>query len=298
MSNYYFKLAESRLNEIGLGTLGGIALGVGAVKGYNYLKPKISAYMKKAGQTPFSQDIAKPIAGAVARSAKAGWKKIGGWQGIKSGIGKAATATGAAVQKGLESMKKKQEPATQEENYLNYREGLRTLFEAVLLEDDRNRGAPGRSVPKLGHFPSDEEIRRGLKSHPELGKVNPVTGRTPMQGKRSERYKSLSREGQNLMSAFTAGRGGYRWQGTGNTVPKEVWDQQTAAHEAGKAAYGHDPKQTHVTAMDPFEVEDKIGKPLPPNAQKLRNIQLQKRAMNAGNALLVRMRAQRHRLSR
>jgi hypothetical protein len=98
-------------------------------------------------------------------------------------------------------------------------------FKQYLLEFDPNRGVVGRAKPIVPHYPTNDELLAADKATPNLKGLK----RSNIQ----QRQSSMGSVDSDRMAAFSAGKKGFRWQGTGNET-RDQFDSQMVAHDAGK----------------------------------------------------------------
>ena len=101
-------------------------------------------------------------------------------------------------------------------------------FNEYLLEFDPNRGAPGRAKTIVPHYPTKDEVLAADKTTPNLKGLK----RSNLNTRIRELDKSNHPEASRL-AAFSAGKAGRRWQGTGNDTADEMTSQM-AAHRVGE----------------------------------------------------------------
>ena len=100
-------------------------------------------------------------------------------------------------------------------------------FKQYLLEFDPNRGAVGRAKPIVPHYPTEDELRAADNATPDLKGLKRSNIR--------KRQDSLGPADSDRMDAFSAGKKGFRWQGSGRYhETRSQFDNQVIAHEAGK----------------------------------------------------------------
>lgn len=100
-------------------------------------------------------------------------------------------------------------------------------FKQYLLEFDPNRGAVGRAKPIVPHYPTGDELLAADKATPNLKGLQ----RSNIQ----QRQSSMGPVDSDRMAAFSAGKKGFRWQGSGRYhETQDQFNSQMRAHEAGQ----------------------------------------------------------------
>jgi len=113
-------------------------------------------------------------------------------------------------------------------------------FRQYLLEFDPNRGAPGRAIPLLGHYPTDQQYIEGKRKeewadkivNKKRARIAPVTNKDALDAYATGNYDKLRT--QDIWNAYEVGKRGHRWQPWENYNTPEDIEAQMRAHAAGK----------------------------------------------------------------